>query len=211
VDGEIKMRIVCTTDTHWNHAQMVEYCGRPTDFEERVYNGLLSFCQSGDVLIHFGDICIGNDEDVHRKYIQTLPYRHRWLVRGNHDKKSDSWYMDHGWTWVGSLMRSKYFGQRVMLSHKPQPWHSEEEWDLNIHGHFHNAFGPEPEAHPEVTKYFIRDEAQLVDRVIQGQSRHVLLALEYTGYQPVLLRTLVERGVASRQLWGENKLVEVIS
>jgi calcineurin-like phosphoesterase family protein len=87
-------------------------------------------------LIFLGDICIGNDRDVHDFYVKDLPCK-KILVRGNHDVKSYSWYIDHGWDLVVEQLKIKLFGKTILFSHIPEGL-AHIGWDVCIHGHFHN-------------------------------------------------------------------------
>lgn len=161
-----------TTDTHFAHGKMIEFCGRPNNFEDIIEKGLLQI-PHGDTLIHLGDICIGQDQDRHNRYIKPLQCK-KILVLGNHDKKSATWYMNNGWDFVTDGIRLRLFGKRILLTHIPQPW---DGWyDINIHGHFHNADYRKQD--PGLSKI-------LTDK-------HKLLALEYTDYKPVLIENFIK-------------------
>jgi len=125
------------TDTHFNHeAKMcLEEIGRPLDYAEKIYKSLIAL-KKEDVLIHKGDICIGKDKEMHKKYIKPLKCK-KILVRGNHDNKSNGWYMDNGWDFVCDTFTMKYDGKKILFSHIPQPWDGIS--DINIHGHLHNC------------------------------------------------------------------------
>ncbi len=58
------MKIYITTDTHFDHANMIKYCGRPENFNEIIWKGLEQI-KNNDILIHLGDLCIGNDVENH--------------------------------------------------------------------------------------------------------------------------------------------------
>ena len=49
------------TDFHFGHKAMIELCGRPINFEDRILKGL-KIIKDEDILIFLGDICIGKDE-----------------------------------------------------------------------------------------------------------------------------------------------------
>ncbi len=127
------MKAYIISDTHFNHDKIKEYCNRP-DNHEALLSSSMDKIKDSDLLIHLGDICIGNDEEVHRN-ISALPCR-KILVMGNHDSKSWSWYMEHGWDFVCDAFRLKYCGKIIMFSHIPQPW--DGIWEINVHGHLHN-------------------------------------------------------------------------
>lgn len=166
------MKIWLTTDTHFGHEAMIEYCGRKEGFEEEILCNLEKFLHGGDLLIHLGDFCIGADEYWHEKFM-SLPGK-KFLVKGNHDHKSNSWYFAHGWDFVCDQFRDRYFGKNILFSHIPQPW---DGWhDVNVHGHFHNSDHRRME--PELWE--IRNGYQK------------LLAIEYTDMKPVKLEDFIK-------------------
>ena len=65
----------------------------------------------------------------------TRGFKKKILVRGNHDSKSDAWYYNHGWDFVCTEFKNKYFGHEIIFTHKPMPL--DETVEFNIHGHMH--------------------------------------------------------------------------
>lgn len=165
------MRYWLTTDTHLGHSKMIEYCDRPENFSEVILRNLRQCVKHEDILIHLGDICIYNDVKWHLQLL-TVPGRH-WLIRGNHDKKSNSWYLEHGWGMVCEQFQDRIFGKRITFSHKPVVWNG--EYDINVHGHFHNVDHR-------------RHEPELL-AIKNGYQK--LLALEYTNYMPITLEKFI--------------------
>lgn len=173
-----KTRIWLTTDTHYNHYNIMKHCGRPVDFEERIERGLYSNIKATETLIHLGDIALPEDAEAHEMYVQKWPWK-KILVRGNHDKRSLSWYVKHGWTFACDGLRLDVYGKKVWLSHRPAPL---GDWDINIHGHCHNLD----------QKFVQRVNVEL--DATERTNKHVLLALEYTNYQPITLERVIQRG-----------------
>lgn len=178
-------KIWLLADTHFGHTRMVEYCGRPVDFEAKFQKSCFRLLQPNDILIHLGDIGIGSDEKMHNKYIKPLPCK-KWLVKGNHDRKKTNWYLDNGWDFVCNFFVQTFYGKRILFSHKPMPIDGIKvptktdqmaACDLNIHGHFHNSDFRKQE--PEFNKV-------LTDK-------HRLLAHENAGYEPILLETFIKQ------------------
>jgi len=168
------MKIWIITDTHLGHAKMVELCGRPADHSERILSNLAAMPDDG-VLIHLGDICIGNDDKWNSALLDALPTNFKAvLVRGNHDKKSDAWYYQRGWDFVCEMLSNTYFGKQILFSHVPLE--KAGSHDINIHGHFHNS------GHR-------LDEAT---RRWYDPSYHRKLALEETDYRPILLEAFLK-------------------
>jgi len=169
------MKIYLTTDTHLGHDNMVDWCGRPENHSELILKELAKLPTEG-LLIHLGDVCIGNDEYWHDELMKSIGvYMTRVLVRGNHDHKSDSWYLERGWDFVCDAFEAKYFGKKILFTHKPVliPDHV----DFNIHGHFHNSDHRSKEE--EVKKLY--------------EKRHLLLAIENTQYKPVSLEKILKQ------------------
>nr|MDO8119138.1 metallophosphoesterase [Candidatus Sigynarchaeota archaeon] len=164
------MKIWLTTDTHFGHKKMLDYCNRPADFEKKIMRGLLQIPED-DVLIHLGDVCIGNDEVHHATWVQKLPIKTKILIIGNHDRKSIAWYLSHGWSFACHGLRLEAFGKKILLSHEPQP---DDGWyDVNIHGHFHNK------------------EHRIGDSLDFYTDKHKKLALEDTNYLPITLEKFI--------------------
>lgn len=166
------MIYICS-DTHFLHQALVTQGLRKEGFEEKVFNHLKNLTEE-DVLIHLGDVCLGNDKFAHDTYIRPLRCK-KWLVRGNHDHKSNSWYLDNGWDFVCHNFSDTYFGQYITFSHKPRSIGL--KIDLNIHGHFHNS-------------EHRWQEPKLLDRLTE---RHRLFSLEESNYQPILLDTFIKK------------------
>lgn len=129
------MKYFIISDTHFGHEAMVKLCGRKPDFSEKLLKQL-SGVPLGSVLIHIGDILIGNDAYWHAQIMKRLQGARKWLVRGNHDRKSDSWYLDHGWDMVCCRLEITKHGKQVVFSHKPI---EVESGKVLIHGHLHNV------------------------------------------------------------------------
>ena len=170
------MSVYLITDTHFEHERLRLHCGRPEGYEETILGSISRMIRPEDVLIHLGDFCWRHDSLWHERYFSCAKSKN-WLVIGNHDGKSAESYVARGWDWVGESCTLKIDGRIILFSHKPQAIPAEV--DLNIHGHLHNSSeedqrSNEPEVHSLITK------------------RHILLAIEHTGYKPVSLKGLLK-------------------
>lgn len=178
------MNYYLTTDTHFNHTKMIEYCNRPENFEDIIIENILKVVKDDDILIHLGDICIGKDEENHI-FIQSLKCK-KILVKGNHDNKSNQWYLEHGWDFVCDKFYMKFEGKIICFSHTPQK--DNGDFDINIHGHFHNAL-------PRLLRgeYVVEGEKERNHHDLSNLTdKHKLLALEYTNYKPVELKSFIK-------------------
>ncbi len=167
------------SDTHFNHTKLKEWGGRSGDWQEKLWKGIGSIPDGSDedILIHLGDICIGDDHEVHEVLQKCVPTGVRKiLVRGNHDKKSAQWYYDHGWDFVCDQIGLLHHGVDILLSHRPMPpdtW----RWRYNVHGHTH---GNMHRAEEYINWY-------------DGKNFHVDISPEIVGYAPVRLDTLMKK------------------
>jgi calcineurin-like phosphoesterase family protein len=163
------VKIYVTSDTHLNHKKLIEW-GRPEDFEERIIQSHNKI-EPESYLIHLGDFCIGDDANQTEIWLDAVGHiQHRILVRGNHDKKSASWYLEHGWHAVMDHMEITLFGKRILFSHIPVDYELWPATDINVHGHTHGN------GHRD------RDVAHFL-----SENYHREVAMENTNYQPILV------------------------
>ena len=161
------------SDTHFFHKAIIEFCDRPLNHEQLMFDSMMQIAPD-DVLLHLGDICMGKDEYIHETYIKPLKCR-KWLIKGNHDHKSNTWYLHHGWDFVADVVKDKMFGKKILFSHVPQYW---DGWyEVNIHGHFHNTDHRRNE--PELNRCM--------------NHMHRLYAPEYENYHVVNLEKFLNR------------------
>lgn len=129
----MKYRII--SDPHYHHQLLVEIGDRKTGYEKKIHNSLMAIPEE-DTLIYLGDICIGMDTTIHERYIKPLKCK-KVLVKGNHDGKSNSRYMDNGWDFVCDSLTLKQFGKEILLIHIPtqetKEWAEKKDDRLVIH------------------------------------------------------------------------------
>lgn len=128
------MDIFVISDTHFGHKKMITWSLRPLDFEEKLWKSM-DLIPEGAALIHCGDITFGEDNLVHER-LKTYRFK-KWLVKGNHDNHSNSWYLSNGWDFVCDEFVISIFGKNILFSHAPLP--KRDGIDINIHGHLHGG------------------------------------------------------------------------
>jgi calcineurin-like phosphoesterase family protein len=151
---------------------MGEYCNRPNGYEEKIFKSL-HLIDELDILIHLGDICIGRDEYWNNRFCYTSPLTKKILVRGNHDKKSLSWYSEHGWSFICDHFSLETNGKKILFSHEPMVY-DKSLYDLNIHGHLHEKIHHNP--------------------VLPEDRKYKLVSLELMGYRAFSLEELLTCG-----------------
>lgn len=123
-------RIWLITDTHFNHAKLVEYEGRPTDFTEQIIKNWKGVVSPADVTIHLGDVIMSNAGSL-SELLKAIPGK-KVLVRGNHDRRKPSWYLNHGFDFVCD----SFLLDEVWFTHIPAD-SLPDGARTNIHGHLH--------------------------------------------------------------------------
>lgn len=159
------------TDPHFHHQKLVEWGKRPNGFEFLIKESWITQVQPEDIVYCLGDVCLGDKVKVHSEFVEPMP-GYKILIRGNHDKEKDSWYLSHGWDEIHDKLMVKC-PWRVLLSHKPAV--DDGSYDINIHGHFHNDL------------HRASDPKYLAMR----STKHRWLALECVGYQLISLMDFI--------------------
>lgn len=176
-----KKKILIMSDTHFNHKRLIEW-GRPNDFEELILKNLMKI-DPIDIFIHLGDVCIGNDEIQHSLLTSVIPASaKKILVKGNHDNKSNNWYLDHGWDFVCDGFTDTYYGKKIIFSHRPQ--FDNGTFDINIHGHLHGNSHRDSDA----------------DSVYYDTLFHFDVSPDIHEYQPLLLEDIINKMIKETPL-----------
>lgn len=165
------MKTWLISDTHFAHLKLEEWGGRKGDWQDRLWKGLEALPE-GDTLIHLGDICIGDDQEVHAR-LSRLACK-RILVRGNHDKKSRTWYLEHGWDFVCDGLELIHNGHYLHLTHRPARPQGNSTW--NIHGHTHGNLHRSEEYYGFYSPEY-----------------HIDISPELAGYLPISLDALLQK------------------
>lgn len=133
------MTIYATSDTHFGHDKLCELSGRPPNFGELLLADIRR--HQGDILIHCGDFCIGNDQEHIDRFMEAAKgFKQKILVRGNHDRKSYSWYRKNGFDVVVETMQMVIFNKQILFSHIPYSLDVVPAFYApvrHIHGHLH--------------------------------------------------------------------------
>lgn len=159
------------SDTHFNHEKLSEWGGRTGDWQKLLWDGIFKI-PAGDTLIHLGDICIGDDDAINR-LLTGMRNRKHILVLGNHDKKSKSWYLEHGWDFVCDGIEMIYMGHYLHLTHRPV--RPQGNNTFNIHGHTHGN---------------MHRSEEYID--FYSKEYHIDISPELVGFKPIRLDVLLK-------------------
>lgn len=133
------MTIFFTSDTHFGHNNIIDYCKRPfasvQDMNERMVDGWNKTVKATDTVYHLGDVAFHNFECIERLNGKIK------LVPGNHDHERAKKVMhlfDEVLPEVHYLKVDKE--RRFVLCHYPfESWR--REYKYHLHGHTHGTAG----------------------------------------------------------------------
>lgn len=142
------MKTYYTSDTHFGHAKIIDYCDRPYDSVEEMNEGLLEginqVVSSKDRLVITGDIVMGKLEES-LKLLGRIQAAELILLPGNHDRWSPA-NAKKGKLTPGFVERAELFRRKYEAAHPncialhaidedfeqdgTTSWHVFKAWDL---------------------------------------------------------------------------------
>lgn len=151
------MKIFVTSDQHFHHYNIIKYANRPFELSDvgisecinTIVNNYNSVVSEDDLVIHLGDLSHGrNQTKTTLSYILNNLNGRKILIKGNHDKYEDEYYLQYFERVAQKFIQMK----NIFLCHYPcfkTKYTSELELeliqkvkeinpDLIIHGHCHN-------------------------------------------------------------------------
>lgn len=140
-------------DTHFNHSNIIKYCNRPFISSEDQTNKLIenwnSVVKDEDIVFVLGDFFFFynpkeySDDNIHIFINETKECArilsqlkgHKYLIKGNHDIRSDKCYYETGFEFVSPypIIYDNFF----ILSHEPLLLSQTTPY-FNLYGHVHN-------------------------------------------------------------------------
>lgn len=133
-----------TSDTHFNHQGVIEYCKRPFRFcdvevmNEHLIKQWNSVVKPRDTIYHLGDFGFGR-LDVLKKIRYRLHGKIH-LILGNHDYKNKLHKVDW-FTEIHDLKTIKINKQKIVLCHySMNVWDSSYYGSWMLYGHSHGNF-----------------------------------------------------------------------
>jgi calcineurin-like phosphoesterase family protein len=166
------------SDTHFGHTRLQAHARRPSNVDELIVKAWQRLILPTDLVIHLGDVAF-TFVDL-GTLLNSLPGK-KILVRGNHDSKSVSYYMSHGFDFAcDALVLGGCFFTHTPSRDLP------EGCTVNVHGHLHNRFPATHRAFPHCR----------------------LFALEHSRYEPMLLEKFLKKGCPGGEVLPNEKNTE---
>jgi calcineurin-like phosphoesterase family protein len=91
------------SDTHFFHENIGRYCARPDGWQDTIIENWNRLVQPEDVVFHVGDLALGKREKI--EDLAPLLKGRLYLMRGNHDRRSNGFYQRLGITLVPDSYR----------------------------------------------------------------------------------------------------------
>ena len=132
------MNTFFTSDQHYGHAMILEYCNRPfadvQTMNETLVDNHNAVVGKKDTVYHLGDFAF---RGCGKDYLKRLTGRHI-LILGNHDKPNQQAGM--GWQEVVPVKQVKIEGQLIWLSHYAHlVWPQNHYGTWHLFGHSHGS------------------------------------------------------------------------
>jgi calcineurin-like phosphoesterase family protein len=144
--------IYFTSDTHFGHKNIIEYCERPFDnvhiMNQTIFDNINKVVDYDDTLYILGDFCFKGQSPA--KYVSKINCSNIHLILGNHDKRTDyiddldASRIDVGFSSVQDVKEIIYCNQRIFLSHYPhRSWPASHKDSYHLYGHVHSKLNDE--------------------------------------------------------------------
>jgi calcineurin-like phosphoesterase family protein len=141
------MNIWFTSDTHFNHPNIIEHSARPfadlADMESVIISNWNTLVKPGDTVYHLGDFALSWGKK-HYDRIDSILARlngQKWLIAGNHDRdevrKNPRWVAVKDYHEIKVDLGGKH-KQRIVMSHYAmRVWNQMHRGAWMLHGHSH--------------------------------------------------------------------------
>lgn len=152
-----------TSDTHFGHARIIEYCDRPfanvKEMNEAMIDNWNSVVKPDDVVFHLGDFAFADPEN----FLDRLNGRKR-LVLGNHDKsitgntlKKFEWVKPYAEVYINDSTlppTTDRWGKKVadgrqhivLMHYAMRVWNKSHHGSWMLYGHSHGSLPDDPNA-----------------------------------------------------------------
>lgn len=127
-----------TSDEHYGHEKIIEYCSRSYDSVEEMDEEIIrrhnSVVTGRDTVVHVGDFAWGNRNPI---ILRDRLNGHHIFVRGSHDKCLLAY---PGYANIRYMFEEKVYGQYIAACHYPmRSWPRSHYASFHVFGHVHGA------------------------------------------------------------------------
>lgn len=140
-------QVFFTSDTHWGHRAIIDYCDRPFGSVEAMNEGLIErwnkVVKPDDIIFHLGDFAMTISDEEICGILKRLN-GHKHIILGNHDERTiarkDSAARAYFDSITPGIRTLKWQGKTIVMCH-----YSMEVWDrchwgsYHLYGHSHGS------------------------------------------------------------------------
>ncbi len=134
-------RVFFTSDTHFNHTNIIAYCQRPFrnvyDMNETIIANWNNVVGPDDIVFHLGDFCLGGADEWNR-ILERLNGK-IYLILGNHDLKNIRQGLIDRFEHIAMSMCIQIRKKKIYLNHFPylcfEGGYNHDVWQLFGHVH----------------------------------------------------------------------------
>lgn len=141
------MAIWFTSDTHFNHANIIEYSSRPFDDLDDMTETMIArwnaVVHHSDTVYHLGDFALSWGKK-HKELCDSLLERlhgQKWLIVGNHDRdevvKNPRWHKVTHYHEIKLDLGGEHKQRIVMCHYAMRVWNQMHRGAWMLHGHSH--------------------------------------------------------------------------
>jgi len=134
-------KVFFTSDTHFGHANIIKYSGRPFKDADHMNEELIkswnNMISEEDEVYHLGDVSLTTPEKT-QEILKRLNGK-IYLIKGNHEKSvmMKSYNRDR-FTWIKDLEEVQIEGQKIVLCHySMRVWNKSHHGTWMLYGHSH--------------------------------------------------------------------------
>lgn len=114
-------KVYFTSDTHFNHANIIGFCKRPfknvEEMNEKLIENWNNVVGADDIVFHLGDFCLGGSAEW-TKVLDRLNGM-IYLIQGNHDMKNLRQGYANRFELITMQMHIEVGKQKIYLNHCP--------------------------------------------------------------------------------------------
>lgn len=185
---EYQNKLFFTSDTHFNHFNIIEYCNRPFATTDEMNKALIEnwnkVVPRDGIVIHCGDFMLDpmNNEKCYDRIANKLNGT-IYLVRGNHDTirlREDYQIKKNHIIWVGDILNILIGRHNIVASHYPLLCFPDH---YNVFGHVHtledgNVYG---------------SDSPFSDFLKICEYRQYDVGVDQNGYKPVTWKEIAKK------------------
>lgn len=136
-----------TSDTHYDHGNIMRYCHRPFETVEEMNTTMISNWNSvvkpGDEVYHVGDFAFVKNKNRINEILRQLNGQVH-LILGNHDKQPAK---QANFASVSSMKKIKIGDTKIILCHYAmRVWDQSHYGTYHLYGHSHGTLADDPNA-----------------------------------------------------------------